>query len=228
MKLKSKRTPANEALYNKLVKRNMSSTDLSHYINCDKSTAWAMVYDPTYGLSYRQAKALNRLFETAEFEPFKIRDGVKVYNSYGCEKSNKVNEFKKGDRIINLQSKQIVTVDQIKWSPKYKEWIYKSEEDRTSWISEFMLAPLDTPEPTPEEAFLNLVQEQLDEKKAALQAQAQPEQPQSEPQPTKIIDTVPEEEQDVVMSISTLNKIEKKPELKQVILNIVSQLLDLI
>lgn len=219
MKLKSKRTPANEALYNQLIKHNMSPSDLSNALGCDKSTAWAMVYDITYGLSYRQAKALNRFFQTAEFEPFKLKDGVRVYNSYGCEKSNKVNEFKKGDKIINLQNKQIVTVDQIKWMPKYKEWIYKSIEDRTIWISEYMLAPLNTPEPTPEEAFLNLVQEQLDEKKAALQAQ---------PTPTKVVDTVPEEEQDVVMSISTLNKIEKKPELKQVILNIVSQLLDLI
>lgn len=227
MKLKSKRTPANEALYNQLMKRDMSPTDLSNIIGCDKSTAWAMVYDPTYGLSYRQAKALNRLFETAEFEPFKIKNGIKVYNSYGCEKSNKVNEFKKGNSVINLQNKQIITIDQIKWLPKYKEWIYKSEEDRTSWISEYLLAPLSQPEPTPEEAFLNLVQEQLDEKKAALQVQAQPQQPQ-QPQPTKVVDTVPEEEQDVVMSISTLNKIEKKPELKQVILNIVSQLLDLI
>ena len=214
-----------------MAKHRLSQVELSKLMDVVPSVV-STYLSSKENLTYARAKQLNRIFQCADFHPFtRQANGEVCYNKYGNLKTNKVNEFKPGDYIINLRTHNIERVSQVKWFKSALEWIYKTSENPNEWVSEYQLdkANKQTEEKEGEAAFLELVQEQLNEKKVELQQKITPEPAKTE-QPISEPEKPVSEEKPICTALakSKPDTVDKSKKLKGIIISLVEQLLDLL
>ena len=100
---------------------NISRNELSEKTGLSLST----VYRLTTGnvrLTYKHAKILNRFFRTACFSP---EEPNGEYSTYGAKQSNVLNEFKVGQKVIDLYNGETRVISEVYYNKSRYEWRYR-------------------------------------------------------------------------------------------------------
>lgn len=100
---------------------SMSRAELSEKTGLSLST----IYRLTSGqirMLYKHAKILNRFFRTACFSP---EEPNGEYSTYGAKQSNVLNEFKVGQKVIDLYNGETRIISEVYYNKSRSEWRYR-------------------------------------------------------------------------------------------------------
>lgn len=100
---------------------SISRAELSEKTGLSLST----IYRLTSGqirMLYKHAKILNRFFRTACFNP---EEPNGEYSTYGAKQSNVLNEFKVGQKVIDLYNGETRVISEVYYNKSRSEWRYR-------------------------------------------------------------------------------------------------------
>ena len=110
-----------QKLINLIEETNISRNELSEKTGLSLSTVYRLTTGKSR-ISYKAAKILNRFFRTACFSP---EEPNGEYSTYGAKQNNVSNEFKVGQKVIDLYNGETRVISEVYYNKSRYEWRYR-------------------------------------------------------------------------------------------------------